>query len=37
MMEKRISVTKIETLMIFKKIIHKDHAKLTNTFCVKNA
>ena len=36
-MVKRISVIKIETLMIFKKIINKDHAKLTNTFCVKNA
>lgn len=37
MKEKRISDTKIEILLIFKKIINKDYAKLTNTFCVKNA
>jgi len=37
MMEKRISVTKIEILMIFIKRINKDHVKLTNTFCVKSA
>ena len=37
MMEKRFSVTKIEMLIIFKKIISKDHAKLTNTLRVKNA
>jgi hypothetical protein len=36
-METHISITKIEMLMILKKITNKDRAKLTNTFCVKSS